>query len=125
MYDSVCYVRKVQPRDLSIVGFIHVDDKPLDHRVRRGWQRMRDEGVLVLDSAQRGIDHPHKRPSSPDLSLDLGSWTRGQRMSLPGLAGPALTRSGGPSEEAPDLSSLPPSLRANWNSTTLVPTPPN
>jgi hypothetical protein len=29
---------------------------------------MRDEGVLVLDSAQRGIDHPHKRRPSPDLS---------------------------------------------------------
>jgi hypothetical protein len=41
-----------------------------------GGEGLRDGRVPVLDSAQRGIDHPHKRRSYPDLPPGLGPWPR-------------------------------------------------
>jgi hypothetical protein len=61
---------------LSNGEFILVDHEPLHNRVWWGRQGLRDGRVPVLDSAQRGIDHPHKRRSYPDLPPGFGPWPR-------------------------------------------------
>jgi hypothetical protein len=51
---------------------------------------MYHERVPFLDSAQRGIDYPHKRRPYPDLPPDLGPWPRDEPLNQASLLIPAV-----------------------------------